>query len=45
MTFGSQFIMGGQGMPRRYFNYLDQFQPIHAFLDVTEAGFWARAYS
>jgi len=31
MTFGSQFIMGGQGMPRRYFNYLDQFQPIHAF--------------
>jgi cytochrome c oxidase subunit 1 len=23
--------MGGQGMPRRYFNYLDQFQPIHAF--------------
>ena len=31
MTFGSQFIMGGQGMPRRYFNYLDQFQPVHAF--------------
>jgi len=31
MTFGSQFIMGAQGMPRRYFNYLDQFQPIHAF--------------
>jgi len=31
MTFGSQFLMGGQGMPRRYFNYLDQFQPIHAF--------------
>ena len=31
LTFGSQFIMGGQGMPRRYFNYLDQFQPIHAF--------------
>ena len=31
MTFGSQFIMGGQGMPRRYFNYLDKFQPIHAF--------------
>ena len=23
--------MGAQGMPRRYFNYLDQFQPIHAF--------------
>jgi len=31
MPFGSQFLMGGQGMPRRYFNYLDQFQPIHAF--------------
>jgi cytochrome c oxidase subunit I len=31
MTFGSQFIMGSRGMPRRYFNYLDQFQPIHAF--------------
>jgi cytochrome c oxidase subunit 1 len=31
MTFGSQFVMGGRGMPRRYFNYLDQFQPIHAF--------------
>jgi cytochrome c oxidase subunit 1 len=30
VTFGSQFIMGGQGMPRRYFNYLDKFQPIHA---------------
>ena len=31
MTFGSQFIMGSRGMPRRYFNYLDQYQPIHAF--------------
>jgi cytochrome c oxidase subunit I len=31
MTFFSQFIMGSRGMPRRYFNYLDQYQPIHAF--------------
>ena len=30
-TFLPQFIMGSQGMPRRYFNYLDQFQPYHAF--------------
>ena len=30
-TFFPQFIMGGQGMPRRYFNYLEQFQPMHAF--------------
>ncbi|MBN1479919.1 cytochrome c oxidase subunit I [candidate division KSB1 bacterium] len=31
MTFFSQFILGSQGMPRRYYNYLDQFQPLHAF--------------
>ncbi len=31
VTFFTQFIMGSQGMPRRYFNYLDQFQPLHAF--------------
>ncbi len=31
MTFYTQFIMGSQGMPRRYYNYLDQFQPLHAF--------------
>jgi len=29
MTFLPQFIMGSQGMPRRYFNYLEQFQPFH----------------
>jgi cytochrome c oxidase subunit 1 len=23
--------MGSQGMPRRYYSYLDQFQPLHAF--------------
>ncbi len=31
VTFGSQFIMGSQGMPRRYYTYVDQFQPLHAF--------------
>jgi cytochrome c oxidase subunit 1 len=34
ITFISQFIMGAQGMPRRYYNYLDQFQPLHAFSTV-----------
>ena len=29
ITFLSQFIMGSQGMPRRYYDYLDQFQPLH----------------
>lgn len=31
VTFFTQFIMGAQGMPRRYHNYLDQYQPLHAF--------------
>jgi cytochrome c oxidase subunit 1 len=31
VTFFTQFIMGSRGMPRRYYNYLDQFQPLHAF--------------
>jgi len=34
MTFFTQFILGSQGMPRRYYNYLDQFQPLHAFSSV-----------
>jgi cytochrome c oxidase subunit 1 len=34
VTFLPQFIMGSQGMPRRYYNYLDQFQPYHAFSTV-----------
>jgi cytochrome c oxidase subunit 1 len=37
VTFGSQFIMGSQGMPRRYFNYLDQYANIHA---ISTVGSW-----
>ncbi|MBM3726890.1 MAG: cytochrome c oxidase subunit I [Acidobacteria bacterium] len=33
-TFLPQFIMGSRGMPRRYFTYLDQFQPLHQFSTV-----------
>ncbi|MBK7396965.1 MAG: cytochrome c oxidase subunit I [Myxococcales bacterium] len=33
-TFFPQFILGSRGMPRRYYNYLDQFQPLHQFSTV-----------
>jgi cytochrome c oxidase subunit 1 len=29
VTFFVQFFMGAQGMPRRYYSYLDQFQTLH----------------
>ncbi len=29
VTFMSQFIMGSRGMPRRYYDYLPQFEPFH----------------
>jgi len=31
LTFLTQFILGSRGMPRRYYNYLDQFQPLHMY--------------
>jgi cytochrome c oxidase subunit 1 len=34
MTFLAQFVMGSRGMPRRYYNYLEQFQPLHVFSTV-----------
>lgn len=34
MTFFTQFIMGTQGMPRRYFTYVEQFQPMHGFSSI-----------
>ena len=34
MTFFPQFIMGSQGMPRRYYNYVEQFQFLHQFSTV-----------
>jgi len=37
ITFFSQFIMGSRGMPRRYYNYLDQFQPLH---QMSTVGSW-----
>ncbi len=29
LTFFPQFIMGSRGMPRRYYNYLEEFQGMH----------------
>ena len=37
MTFLTQFVLGSRGMPRRYYNYLDQFQPLHA---ISTVGSW-----
>jgi cytochrome c oxidase subunit 1 len=48
MTFFTQFILGSRGMPRRYYNYLEQFQPLHAFSTfgswVIGSGFLLMAY-
>src|SRR6056297_2972532 len=37
MTFFTQFILGSQGMPRRYFTYLEQFHDLHI---VSTVGSW-----
>ncbi len=31
LTFFTQFILGSRGMPRRYYNYLEQFQTLHMY--------------
>ena len=48
VTFFTQFILGTQGMPRRYYNYLDQYQPLHAFSSfgslILGAGFFVMLF-
>jgi cytochrome c oxidase subunit 1 len=39
-TFLPQFLMGSRGMPRRYYNYLDQFQTLHV---ASTIGSWILA--
>ncbi|RME28140.1 MAG: cytochrome c oxidase subunit I, partial [Candidatus Zixiibacteriota bacterium] len=34
MTFFTQFILGAQGMPRRYFDYPQQYQTLHGFSSI-----------
>jgi cytochrome c oxidase subunit 1 len=34
VTFLSQFVMGSQGMPRRYWDYLERFRPMHGFSSI-----------
>jgi cytochrome c oxidase subunit 1 len=36
-TFLTQFLLGSRGMPRRYYNYLPQFQGLHA---ISTVGSW-----
>jgi cytochrome c oxidase subunit 1 len=40
VTFFSQFFLGAQGMPRRYYTYLDQYQPLHG---MSTHGSWIMA--
>jgi cytochrome c oxidase subunit 1 len=39
-TFLPQFVMGSRGMPRRYYNYLEQFQTMHV---ASTIGSWILA--
>jgi cytochrome c oxidase subunit I len=40
MTFLPQFVLGSRGMPRRYYNYLPQFQTLHI---ASTVGSWVLA--
>jgi cytochrome c oxidase subunit 1 len=40
LTFLSQFLLGSRGMPRRYYNYVPQFQPLHVLSTI---GSWVLA--
>ncbi len=40
VTFLPQFLMGSRGMPRRYYNYVAEFQPLHT---VSTIGSWILA--
>jgi cytochrome c oxidase subunit 1 len=37
LTFVPQFLLGNRGMPRRYFDYPDEFQVLHV---ISSAGSW-----
>jgi cytochrome c oxidase subunit 1 len=37
LTFFTQFILGSRGMPRRYYNYIEQFQFLH---QLSTVGSW-----
>jgi cytochrome c oxidase subunit 1 len=34
ITFLTQFVLGSQGMPRRYWDYLERFRPLHGFSSI-----------
>ncbi len=34
VTFFSQFLMGSQGMPRRYYTYLEQYETLHVISTI-----------
>ncbi len=40
LTFLPQFVLGSRGMPRRYYNYLPQFEDLHV---VSTVGSWVLA--
>ncbi len=48
VTFLSQFVLGSRGMPRRYYDYLPQFEPLHRLSTVGSwilgAGLFLSAY-